>query len=117
MGSSSNLVAGLVIGTLVAALCFVVSWRGVKNRSAHWIAGQLQKSDLPYEIKVGIGGRAWNPSPEGGTDLFGPGQAKYTLDEHNVVHLRFEYKSGPVQDFSGPLPDVNALAKGRRRSR
>jgi len=116
VNSSSNLVAGFVIGTIVFVLILITSWRGVKNKSANRIVTQLQKSDLPYDIKVGIGNRVWNPSPEGGgTELFGPGQARYTLDEHDVVHLRFEYKSGPVQYFSGPLPDVNSRVKSRRR--
>jgi hypothetical protein len=117
VNSSTNFVAVLVVAGVVVAIVMLASWRGVKTRSANWIVGQLQKSDLPYEIKVGIGGRVWNPSPgQERTALFGPGQATYTLDEHNVVHLRFEYRSGPVQDFSGPLPDLSALGKSRKPS-
>jgi hypothetical protein len=117
VSSSSNLVAGLVIGTIVFALILIGSWRGVKNRSANRIVSQLQKSDLPYDIKVGIGNRVWNPSPEGGgAELFGPAQARYTLDEHDVIHLRFEHKSRPAQYFSGPLPDVNSRVRNRRRA-
>jgi hypothetical protein len=117
VNSSANFVAVVVVAGIVVAIVMLASWRGVKSRSANWIVGQLQKSDLPYEIKVGIGGRVWNPSlGQEGTGLFGPGQATYTLDEHDVVHLRFVYRSGPAQDFSGPLPDLGTRGKSRKPS-
>ena len=93
----------LGIGILFFSSMFAIAYRRVRRHFSTWIVRQLRRSGSPLMVEVKPAERTWNPG-DPKQQLFGPGRATYTLDDDDVVHLRWQPVQGSEHIWVGPVP-------------
>jgi hypothetical protein len=114
------IVAG-VCGSVV--MCIASGWLGARHalkNTPRRIVRRLQSPGDSVQASVSSLNGTWNPAKPLGpaNPIREAGRAEYRLDESGIVRLRFQPKSGPERDLTGPIPEqLRHAPPGRRRLR
>jgi hypothetical protein len=103
---------GVALGVIISVGWMVLFMRWwMRNTFASTPKGVLRHLTRTGSVHLkhvkGIEG-VWNPAKPLGPDnqVFGPGEATYSLDDSGTVHLEFRDGSGTMLRYSGPIPDA-----------
>jgi hypothetical protein len=100
-----------------------VVWWGIRRAKMTWskrVVKQLKRTNAPITLQVKARRGTWNPARPGVAGrIFSSGQAVYTIDESETIHLRFQPLAGVEQHYEGPIPrgyaaDSPALRRRRK---
>jgi hypothetical protein len=105
---SSGVAVGVGTGVCVVAVYIGVLWsaiRRAKKTYSKWIVLQLKRTGAPVALRIKERRGTWNPArPEVAGRLFASGQAVYTMDECETIHLQFQPLGGVEHHYEGPIP-------------